>query len=95
MARKSAVVQSPSRVGAWGISAGVSTAFLGALLVTARPTQAALADGGKGPQLLIGLDDDRQDNPAIQAGAVANQSLDRTDVLDGRAGQRCVVRLER
>src|SRR6188508_3651387 len=86
MARKSAVVQSLSRVGAWGVSAGLSTAFLGALLVTAHPTQAALADGGKGPQLLIGLDDDRQDNAAIQAGAAANQSLNRTDVLVGGSG---------
>ena len=49
-------------------------AFLGALLVTAHPTQAALADGGKGPQLLIGLDDDRQDNTAIQ-GAPSQTSL--------------------
>ena len=86
MARKSAVVQSLSRVGAWGVSAGLSAAFLGALLVTAHPTQAALADGGKGPQLLIGLDDDRQDNSAIQGAAVANQSLNRTDVLTGGQG---------
>ena len=86
MARKSAVVQSLSRVGAWGISAGLSTAFLGALLVTAHPTQAALADGGKGPQLLIGRDDDRQDNTPIQGGAGPNQSLNRTDVLTGGQG---------
>jgi hypothetical protein len=52
----------------------------------ARPTQAALVDGGNGPQLLIGLDDDRQDNAAIQAGAAANQSLNRTDVLEGGPG---------
>ena len=86
MVRKSAVGQWLSRVGAWGVSAGLSTAFLGALLVTAHPTQAALADGGKGPQLLIGRDDDRQDNTAIQGGAVANQSLNRTDVLTGGQG---------
>ena len=63
----------------------LSAAFLGALLVTAHPTQAALADGGKGPQLLIGLDDDRQDNRRFRA-AVANQSLNRTDVLTGGQG---------
>ena len=40
----------------------------------------------KSSQLLIGRDDDRQDNPAIQAGAVANQSLNRTDVLLGGSG---------
>lgn len=48
-------------------------------------TQAALVDGAKG-QLLIGLDDDRQDNVAIQADAAANQSLNRTDVVGGGPG---------
>ena len=48
--------------------------------------QAALVEGGNGPQLLIGVDDDNQANTAIQAGAVANQSLNRTDVLDGGRG---------
>jgi hypothetical protein len=47
-------------------------------------TQVALVE--RGPQLLIGRDDDRQDNAAIQAGAVANQSLNRTDILEGGSG---------
>ena len=37
----------------------------------------------EGPQLLIGLDDDRQDNAALQAGAATNQSLNRTDIVIG------------
>jgi Ca2+-binding RTX toxin-like protein len=86
MARKSAIVQSFSRVRAFGVSAGLCAAFVGAFLVTAHPTHAALVDGGKGPQLLIGLDDDRQDNTAVQGGAAANQSLNRTDVLTGGQG---------
>jgi hypothetical protein len=45
-----------------------------------------LIEGGRGPQLLIGADDDRQDNTAIQAGAGANQSLNRTDVMEGGPG---------
>ena len=49
-------------------------------------TQAALVEDAKGPQLIVGLDDDRQDNVAIQAGAAANQSLNRTDVLIGGPG---------
>ena len=65
--------------------AGLSVALLGVILGPSS-TQAALIEGGKGPQLLIGLDDDRQDNVAIQAGAVANQSLNRTDVLSGGQG---------
>jgi hypothetical protein len=75
-----------SRLGVSVLSAGLSAAFVGAVLGTAYPTQAALVDNGNGPQLLIGLDDDNQDNTAIQAGAVANQSLNRTDVLLGGSG---------
>jgi hypothetical protein len=75
--------QSVSRFGVPALSAGLLVAFVGMMLGPANPTQAALTDGGKGPQLLIGLDDDRQDNPALQAGAGANQSLTRTDVVVG------------
>ena len=39
-----------------------------------------------GPEVLIGRDDDKQDNVAIQGGAGANQSLNRTDVLFGGSG---------
>ena len=68
------------------LSAGLFIACAGLIIGPARSTQAALVDGGKGPQLLIGLDDDRQDNVALQAGAAANQSLNRTDVLEGGPG---------
>jgi RTX calcium-binding nonapeptide repeat (4 copies) len=78
--------QSISRFGLPALSAGLIVAFLGVILSPAYPTQAALIDDGNGPQLLIGLDDDRQDNVAIQAGAGANQSLNRTDVLVGGSG---------
>ena len=77
--------QSISRFGLPALSAGLIVALLGVILGPAHPTQAA-AEDGKGPQLLIGLDDDRQDNVAIQAGAGANQSLNRTDVLVGGSG---------
>ena len=76
-------MQQISRFGAPALSAGLFVAFMGVILGPANPTQAALIEGGKGPQLLIGLDDDRQDNTAIQAGAGANQSLNRTDILEG------------
>ena len=79
-------MQQISRFGVPALSAGLFVAFMGVILGPANPTQAALVEGGKGPQLLIGLDDDRQDNAAIQAGAGANQSLNRTDILDGGQG---------
>jgi hypothetical protein len=68
------------------LSAGLLLVLLGLVLGPARPTQAAFVEGGRAPQLLIGLDDDNQANALIQAGAVANQSLNRTDVLDGGPG---------
>ena len=61
-------------------------ASVGLVLSSAHPIQAAEVEGGRGPQLLIGLDDDNQANALIQAGAIANQSLDRTDILDGGPG---------
>ena len=68
------------------LTASAVFALLGLLVGFAHPTQAALVDGGKGAQVLIGSDDDNQANALIQAGAVANQSLNRTDVIDGGPG---------
>jgi hypothetical protein len=74
------------RFGLSTLSAGVLLALLALVLGQPQSTQAALVESGKGPQLVIGIDDDNQANAAIQAGAVANQSLNRTDVLDGGPG---------
>ena len=64
------------------LSAGVLAAFVGVVISPGHSTEAALLEEGTGPQLLIGLSTiDRQDNAAIQADAVANQSLNRTDIL--------------
>ena len=54
---------------------------------------AALVDEGKGPQLLIGRDDDRIDNVKIQAGAATDQSLARTDVIEGGPGNDVIFGL--
>jgi RTX calcium-binding nonapeptide repeat (4 copies) len=78
--------QPTSRSSLTTLAAGVLVAFLALLLGPTSPTQAALVEGGKGPQLLIGLDDDNQTNGAIQAGVSANQSLNRTDILEGGQG---------
>jgi hypothetical protein len=82
-----------SRSGLSALSAGAIVAVLGLAIGSPRPTQAALVDGGRGPQLLIGLDDDNQANALIQAGAVANQSLNRTDVLEGGPGNDVMLGL--
>ncbi len=73
------------------LAAGALVALLGLILGSAHPTQAALVDGGKGAQLLIGFDDDTQANALVQAGAAANQSLNRTDILDGGPGENVVI----
>ena len=82
-----------SRVGVSTVAAGVSIGILSVLLGAAHPTRAKLLGAGKGPQLLIGSDDDRQDNAAIQAGAAANQSLNRTDVISAGPGNDVIVGL--
>ena len=76
-------VQFVSRFAVPTLSAGVLAAIVGVVISPARSTEAALLEEGIGPQPLIGLDDDRQDNAAIQAGAGANQSLNRTDIMIG------------
>lgn len=73
---------SRSRFGLRAASAGLVLAGLGLFLNSAQSTQAAFVDGGPGASLVIGLDDDNPDNAAIGA----NQSLLRTDVLEGGPG---------
>jgi hypothetical protein len=82
-----------SRFSRRAMSAGVLIALVGVIVSPERPTHAALLDIGKGPQLLIGLDDDNQTNALIQAGAAANQSLNRTDVLSGGPGNDVMLGL--
>ncbi len=79
-------MHSISRFGISALSAGLlaTRGIVGPGL--AHPTQAASNEGHGQAQLLIGSDDDRQDNVAVQAGAAANQSLNRTDVLEGGPG---------
>jgi hypothetical protein len=76
-----------------GLSGAILVALVGVVLVPARPIQAALVDAGKGPQLLIGRDDDNIGNVGIQAGAAADQSLGRTDVIVGGLGNDVIFGL--
>ena len=65
----------PARSPVIAPAAALTAAILGVFLTTASANDA--------PRLLIGSDDDRQDNAALQAGAATNQSLNRTDILIG------------
>jgi Ca2+-binding RTX toxin-like protein len=82
-----------SRFGLPALSASLLVALLGVVLGPVHPTQAAVVEGGKGPQLLIGRDDDNIGNADIQAGAPANQSLNRTDILEGGPGNDVIFGL--
>jgi RTX calcium-binding nonapeptide repeat (4 copies) len=82
-----------SRFGLPALSASLLVILLGVVLGPAHPIQAALIEDGKGPQLLIGRDDDNRENADIQAGAAANQSLDRTDILEGGPGNDVIFGL--
>jgi len=60
----------------------------------AGSTQAALLIGTHGNDVLIGKDDDRNNNAAIHPpGTAADQSLSRTDVLLGLEGDDLLVGL--
>ena len=74
------------RFGLPALSASLLAALMGVALGPARSTQAAVVEGGKGPQLLIGRDDDNILNADIQAGAGTDQSLARTDIIEGGPG---------
>ena len=82
-----------SRFERYTLAAGATLVCLGVVLAAAHTTKAASIDDDKGPQLLVGTDADRQDNAAIQAGAAANQSLNRTDVLIGGSGNDVIFGL--
>ena len=87
-------MKSISRFGLPALCGGVMVAFFGVVPGPARPVQAAFVEQGKGgPQLLIGRDDDNIGNVDIQAGAAANQSLDRTDIIEGGPGNDVIFGL--
>ncbi len=67
-------------------SGGLLLALLGVVLGPAASSRAAVIAGGRGPQLLIGQDDDNITNVKVQADAAADQSLNRTDIIDGGTG---------
>ena len=65
-------------------TAVLAVAVASTLFTTAQASDVALQTTR--PKLLIGSDDDRQDNVALQAGAATDQSLKRTDIITGGLG---------
>jgi hypothetical protein len=76
----------------WWLAAGLVT--LGGALLMVGSSQAALLIGTPGNDVLIGRDDDRNDNEAIQPpGTAADQSLSRADILMGLEGDDLLIGL--
>jgi hypothetical protein len=74
-----------------GVSAAMAAVFMTGM---SGISNAALVEAGKGPQVLIGKDDDNLSNAAIQpAGVAANQSLNNTDILEGGQGNDVLIGL--
>jgi hypothetical protein len=71
----------------YGVTA-VMVVLLGAVV------HAAVIEGDNNADVLIGKDDDNTANPTIQPpGTAANQSLNNTDVIDGKGGPDILIGL--
>jgi Ca2+-binding RTX toxin-like protein len=67
---------------------------VGALtLLSLESARAALIEGSRRSDLLFGADDDNQQNPLLQPLGAPNQSLNDTDIMDGRAGDDVMIAL--
>jgi hypothetical protein len=82
-----------ARLGLPALSAALLATWFGIVPGLVRPAIGAVVEGGKGPQLLIGRDDDNTTNPDVQSGAVANQTLNRADIIDGGPGNDVIFGL--
>lgn len=87
-------VQSVLRFGIPVLTVAGLTMILSGVPGSPVRTQAALIEGGKSAQVLIGSDDDNLANVVIQpANVAANQSLNNTDVLQGGQGNDVLIGL--
>ena len=89
------VMQKPAKRARAARLLGVGAVLASLLLGLANPARPALAnfeDAERGPDVVIGRDDDNQNNPLIQpAGTAANQSLNNADVLLGGSGDDVLI----
>jgi Ca2+-binding RTX toxin-like protein len=76
------------------LGATLAGALIGGLVLGSGASRAALLMGTPGNDVLIGRDDDTQDNAAIHpAGTAADQSLKKADVLLGLEGDDLLIGL--
>ena len=83
-----------SRVHTLGLGVATAAVMLGGVLLGASDSRAGLLIGTSGNDVLIGTDDDIQENPAIHPpNTAADQSLARADVLLGLEGDDLLIGL--
>jgi hypothetical protein len=68
-----------------------ATAFALTFCLQGLDVHAAYVQGTRRSEVLIGADDDNQNDPEIQPGAGANQSLDNADTLVGDRGDDVLI----
>jgi hypothetical protein len=68
-----------------------ATALALTLCLQGADVHAAYVQGTRRSEVLIGADDDNQNDPEIQSGATADQSLDNADVLVGDRGDDVLI----
>jgi Ca2+-binding RTX toxin-like protein len=68
-----------------------TAALAAALALQGVAAQAAYIEGTGRSDVLVGRDDDNQNDPEIQAGAAANQSLDNADTMLGGRGDDILI----
>jgi len=68
-----------------------ATAFALTLCLQSLDVHAAYVQGTRRSEVLIGVDDDNQNDPEIQSGPGADQSLDNADVLVGDRGDDVLI----
>ena len=79
----------------WGVVVLLRITLAVALvsILLLNDARAALVEGSSESDLLFGADDDNQQNPVIQPAGASNQSLNDTDVIEGRQGNDVLIGL--
>ena len=62
-------------------------------LLSIESARAGLIEGSRRSDLLFGADDDDPQNPLVQPPGAVNQSLNDTDIMDGREGDDVMIAL--
>lgn len=83
----------PAAMGALAMLLRIVMAVGAVTLLLLGSARAGLVEGTRRSDLLFGADDDDPQNPLVQPAGAPNQSLNDTDVMDGREGDDVMIAL--